>query len=764
MITRTPPPVLRLASILALSAAGALAAPGAADAPRYLDKSLPVEARIDDLIGRLTLDEKIGLVHANGLFRSGGVERLGIPYLWTDDGPQGVREEVGVTSWTPVGRTDDFATALPPGLTLAATWDPDLARACGKVIGEEACIRGKNVLLGPGMNIIRTPLCGRNYDYYGEDPWLSSRIAVGYVRGLQAEETIACVKHFALNNQETARGTIDVEVDERALREIYLPAFEASIREGGALAVMAAYNRFRGAYCAQNDSLLNGILKREWGFQGGVISDWGATHDTRASALNGLDLEMGSRGPFDGYYFARPLRDAVQNGSLPVSALDDKVRRNLRMLFASGAMDGRKAGSINTPEHLDTARRIAEEGMVLLKNDGALLPIDAAKVRSVAVIGENAVRRFAAGGNSAGVKAFRETTALEGIVERAGASVNIVYSAGYRQPVPRHASKEDLAGVKTSELSAASEEESRELADRAVLAARGCDVAVVVAGLTHQAHADDEGTDRYDLSLPAHQAELIARVIDANPRTVVVLIDGCPVDMDPWLGRAPSVLQAWYGGSEAGHALAAVLFGDVSPSGKLPCTFPKALADTPAQQGGARAYPGVDGVVHYDEGLLVGYRWYDAKKIEPLFPFGFGLSYTTFSYSNLRVTGTGPASASVECDVTNSGARPGAEVAQLYVVPAHSAVERPEKELKGFAKVSLAPGETKTVRMGLNARSFAYYSPQRRSWVVEAGDYGVLLGSSSRDIRQRSAFTVASAGTADGLAPGAGTEAAPARE
>jgi beta-glucosidase len=750
MTIRPLPLVLSVVPLIAFATLSGLAATPDTDASaRYLDKSLPTEARIDDLISRLTLDEKIGLVHANGLFRSGGVERLGIPYLWTDDGPQGVREEVGVTSWTPAGQTDDFATALPPGLTLAATWNTDLAQACGKVIGEEACARKKNVLLGPGMNIIRTPLCGRNYDYYGEDPWLSSRIAVGYVRGLQGEQTIACVKHFALNNQEKDRGTIDVEVDERTLREIYLPAFEASIREGGALAIMAAYNKFRGDYCAQNDYLLNQILKREWGFKGGVISDWGATHDTKTAVMNGLDLEMGSRGAFDDYHLARAFKEGIQNGTYPMSALDDKVRRNLRMLFASGAMDNRKAGSINTRAHLETARHIAEEGMVLLKNEGALLPIDSAKVHSIAVIGEDAVRKFAAGGNSAGVKAFRETTTLEGIVERAGATMNIVYSEGYRQPIPRRMSKEDLAGVKTSELSAASPEESRELADRAVLAAKSCDVAVVVAGLTHQAHADDEGTDRIDLSLPAHQAELIARVIEANPRTVVVLIDGSPVDMSPWLGKAPSVLEAWYGGSEAGHALASVLFGDVNPSGKLPCTFPKVLADTPTQQGGARAYPGVDGIVHYDEGILVGYRWYDTKKIEPLFPFGFGLSYTTFTYSNLRISSTGPASAEVACDVTNSGSRPGAEVAQLYVGAEQSAVQRPEKELKGFTKVLLAPGETKTVKMALNSRSFAYYSTEKHTWVVEPGDFEIQVGSSSRDIRLKGTYPIATGMTVE---------------
>jgi len=720
----------------------------AADAV-YLDPAAPVEARIDDLMSRLTLDEKITLVHANGLFRSGGVPRLGIPYLWTDDGPQGVREEVGLTSWTPAGQTDDFATALPPGLTLAATWDPADAAACGMVIGEEACIRRKNVMLGPGMNIIRTPLCGRNYDYYGEDPWLSSRIAVGYVRGIQGEQTVACVKHFALNNQEKDRGTIDVEVGERALREIYLPAFEASVREGGALAIMAAYNKFRGYYCAQNDFLLNVILKHEWGFQGAVISDWGATHDTKEAVTGGLDLEMGSRGKYDDYHMAREFKEGILNGTYPIALLDDKVRRDLRMLYATGAVEGRKPGSLNTAAHLDVARKIAEDAMVLLKNDGALLPLDTGKVRSIAVIGENAVRKFAAGAGSAGVKAFRETTALDGILARAGPSMNVTYSEGYRQPEAHFVASADHAGVRRMELTEAAPEMAKALADRAVQAAKEADVVLFIGGLTHRARADDEGTDRTDLSLPAHQAELIARVVAANPRTIVVLIDGSPVEMDPWLDAVPSVLQAWYGGSEAGTALAAVLFGDVSPSGKLPCTFPKSMADTPTEQGGVRAYPGVDGVVHYDEGLLVGYRWYDTNRIEPLFPFGFGLSYTSFAYSNLRVMGTGPAAAHVECDVTNTGPRAGSEVVELYVHDGHASVERPDKELKGFSKVALAPGETKTVSLDLNPRSFAYYSPEKHAWVVEPGPFGIQVGSSSRDIRLSADFPVSESTTAD---------------
>lgn len=733
--------------LIVLGLACALSAPArAAETAAYLDPKLPVEARIDDLMGRLTLDEKIALVHANGLFRSGGVPRLGIPFLWTDDGPQGVREEVGLSSWNPTGQTDDFATAVPPGLSLAATWDPAVAEACGSLIGQEACARGKHVILGPGVNIVRTPLGGRTYDYYGEDPWLAGRIAVGYVRGMQDEGTVACVKHFAVNNQEVERGRIDVDVDERTLREIYLPAFEASVKEGGAMAVMGAYNKLWGEHCCQNAFLLNQVLKKEWGFKGGVISDWGGTHDTREAATKGLDLEMGTWGrSYDDNYLGRAFRDGVKDGTYPAALLDDKVRRNLRMLFFTGAVDGRRPGSINTKAHLAVALRAAEEAAVLLKNDGALLPIDPSRVRTVAVIGQNAVTTFAAGGNSAGVKAFRETTILSGIVARAHASVNIVYSEGYRQPVIRRVSEHDAAGVRRTEVVEATPAEAKDLSDRAVEAARSADLVLLVCGLLHQAHNDDEGTDRETLALPSQQSELIARVMDANPRTAVVLVDGSPVAMDPWISRVPAVVQAWYGGSEAGTALAAVVFGDVNPSGRLPVTFPRSIEQTPAFQGGARAYPGVDGTVHYSEGLLVGYRWYDAKGIEPLFPFGFGLSYTTFAYKNLRVRAAGPAAATIECEVTNTGARAGAEVVQLYVEPPRLSVPRPPRELKGFARVELAPGETRTVSLQLTPRAFAYYAVAAHAWTVEAGDYGIAVGSSSRDIRLRASCPVASA-------------------
>jgi beta-glucosidase len=588
---------------------------------------------------------------------------------------------------------------------------------------------------------MRTPLCGRTYDYFGEDPWLASRITVGYVTGMQAEQTVACIKHFALNNQENNRGSVNVEVDERALREIYLPAFEAGVKEGGALAVMGAYNKFRGQHCCHNDYLLNQILKTEWGFQGAVISDWGGTHNTREAALYGLDLQMGVRAPHDECYLGRPFREGLQKGEYPMSVLDDKVRRNLRMLFASRGLDGRSSGSVNTPAHLAVSRQIAAEGIVLLKNSAGLLPVDLSKYQSIAVIGENAVLKFAPGHNSAGVKSFKEVTALDGILARVGGAANVQYSQGFRQPEFHWGKKRDQAGVRTGDIDAATPEQAQALAERALRAARESDLVIFIGGLTHQSFADDEGVDRRDLSLPAHQDDLIARLAEINPHLVVVLVSGSPVAM-PWLERAPALVQAWYGGSEAGTALASVLFGDVNPSGKLPCTYPKSLADEPAHQGGKRTYPGENGTVHYDEGLLVGYRWFDAKNVEPLFPFGFGLSYTTFTYGNLKVIGDGSATATVECEITNSGAREGAEVVQVYVQPKKPSVLRPVKELKGFAKINLKPGETKTIHVPLNDRSFAYYSPEKKGWVAEAGEFGILVGASSREIRLTGSYTL----------------------
>jgi len=712
-----------MAFALLAMAAACSTAPAAEPRPAYLDPAAALETRVEDLLGRLTLEEKIALVHGDSKFTTAAIPRLGLPQRWFSDGPHGVREEVQPDSFHAAGHTDDFATCLPVLLALAATWNPDAARAYGDVIGEEARQRGKDIMLGPGVNIARTPLNGRTSEYLGEDPYLAARLAVSYIRAVQSHDVASCVKHFAANNQETQRMSVNVEMDERTLREIYLPAFRAAVQEGGAWAVMGAYNKFRGQFCCQNDYLLNRVLKGEWGFRGIVISDWSGTHDTREAALNGLDVEMGTNKPYDNYYLARPFREGLQQGEFPAAVLDDKVRRSLRVMFATHVIDASRAGgSINTEAHQTAARRIAEEAIVLLKNEGAALPLDPTKLTSLAVIGENATALHAYGGDSAKIKAFYEVNPLDGILRRVGDSVTVTYSPGYR-----------------------SANAAPDLVERAVAAARAADVAIVIGGLTHQKPFDCEGADRSDLKLPFGQDELIRRVVAANPRTIVVLVSGSPVEMDAaWLAQVPAVVEAWYGGTEAGNALARVLFGDVNPSGKLPCTFPKQLADSPAHALGA--YPGRAGVVRYEEGLLVGYRWFDTKQIEPLFPFGHGLSYTRFEYSALQIVpGTGAEGpvATVEFEIANTGAREGAEVAQVYVHENEASVPRPVQELKAFRKVSLQPGEKQTVTIPLGREAFAFYDPGQHGWVAEAGEFTIHVGGSSRDARLTGGFRLA---------------------
>jgi beta-glucosidase len=679
--------------------------------PIYLDASQPLEARVEDLLGRLTLEEKISIVHADSKFTTAAIPRLGIPRRWLDDGPHGVREDIGPDTWAPSGRTDDFSTAMPAGICLAATWNPELGFKEGEAIGQEARWRGKDIMLGPGVNILRTPLCGRNFEYLGEDPFLSGMMCAGYIRGEQSQDISSCVKHFALNNQETDRGTINVEVDERALREIYLPAFKAAVEQGGVWSVMGAYNQLRGTHCCHNDYLLNKILKDEWGFKGLAMSDWDGTHDTKQAALNGLDLEMGTDKKYDDYYLAQPYLSLLKSGELPLAGLDEKVRRNLRVMLATHVLDAdRKKGSFNTVAHQDVARQVAEEGIVLLKNENQLLPLNAAKPKTIAVIGENAVRLHAHGGDSSGIKAFYEINPLDGIVKRAGGKVNVIFSEGYR--------KDGGAG----------------LAERAVAAAKAADVVIYIGGLNHDKGFDCEGADRKDMKLPYGQDELIQKIVAANPKTVVVL-EGTMVEMDAWLGKVPALLQAWYPGMEGGNALAKVLFGDVNPSGKLPATFPKKLSDSPAHQ--MDNYPGSNGTVTYAEGLLVGYRWFDTKNIEPQFPFGFGLSYTTFKYSNMKLMPGTNGTVTAQFEIENTGKVAGAEVAQIYVHEKNPKLMRPEKELKGFKKVFLKPSEKQLVSVALDKAAFSYYDDTKKSWVTQDDSFEILAGSSSRDIRLR---------------------------
>ena len=731
-------------NILTARAAGLLAAltliplsvrpASAQERPAYLDESKSIEARMADLLPRLTLEEKISMVHAESTFDVAGVPRLGIPKLWMDDGPMGVREEVG-EGFRNLNRQDDFATAMPATIGLAATFNNELAHAYGRVIGEEAKQRNKNVMLGPSLNIQRTPLCGRNFEYLGEDPFLTARIAVNYIQGEQVPGVASCAKHFAANNQEVERGSINVEMDERTLREIYLPAFRACVQEANVLTIMGAYNKFRGEHCCENNYLLNEVLKNEWGFKGLVMSDWSGVHSTELAAMNGMDMEMGTRPPYANNYLAKPFLDGLNSGKFPMSVLDDKVRRHLYVMFqlklihdpAAAEITPENSGVLSTKAHQEVARKVAEESMVLLKNKN-LLPLDAKALKTVAIIGANAVGKFASGGGAANIKAPYEITALEGISNRLGSDVKIIYATGYNPPAGRGRRDrgDTLAGASTINSNLTSE---------AVAAARSADAVIYVGGLNHNGGYDTEGSDRRDLKMPGGQDELLDKVIAANPKTVVVLMGGGALEMGPWLGQVRALLYDWYPGMEGGNALARVLFGDVNPSGKLPCTFPKRLADSPAHA--LNAYPGTNGTVTYTEGLLVGYRWFDTKNIEPLFPFGYGLSYTTFKYSGLKIVrGKNPnRDIQVEFELANTGKREGAEAAQVYVEPVKSSVTRPTKELKSFAKVTLKPGEKKTVSVTLDKSAFAFYDPNQKAWVSEKGEYKIVVGSSSRDLR-----------------------------
>jgi len=712
---------LLIPAVVVLSLCASVCGLRAVETPPYMDVSQSLESRVEDLLSRLTLEEKISIIHADSKFTTAAISRFGIPRRWLDDGPHGVREDIGPDTWQSAGRTDDFSTAMPSGICLAATWNPELGFSEGEAIGQEARARGKDIMLGPGVNILRTPLCGRNFEYLGEDPFLTSQMCVGYIRGEQSQDISSCVKHFALNNQEFERGTINVEVSERALREIYLPAFKAAVQSGGVWSLMGAYNQLRGQHCCENDYLLNKILKDEWGFKGLVMSDWDGAHDTRECALNGLDLEMGTEKKYDDFYLAQPYLDLLKSGELPPGGLDEKVRRNLRVMFATHVFDaGRKTGSINTAAHEAVARRVAEEGIVLLKNESHTLPLDATKLKTFAIIGENATRLHAHGGDSSGIKAFYEINPLDGIVKRAGEKVNVIYSEGYQK------------------------NGGADLAERAIAAAKAADVVIYIGGLNHDKGLDCEGADRTNMNLPYGQDALIQKIVAANPKTIVVL-EGTMVEMDAWLGKVPALLQAWYPGMEGGNALAKVLFGDVNPSGKLPATFPKKLSDSPASVFGAYAYPGTNGTVTYAEGLLVGYRWFDTKNIEPQFPFGFGLSYTTFKYSYLKlIPGDGMNEiVTAQFEIENTGKVAGAEVAQLYVHQKNPALLRPEKELKGFQKVFLKPGEKQMVSIPLKQAAFEYYDDGKKSWVADNDSFEILIGSSSRDLRLRDNFKLA---------------------
>ncbi|HWB90924.1 MAG TPA: glycoside hydrolase family 3 C-terminal domain-containing protein [Puia sp.] len=678
--------------------------------------------KIDAQISKMTLEEKVGMLHANSSFTSGGVPRLGIPELVTSDGPHGVRLEHGRDWRTDNDHVDDSATYLPTGVCLASTWDPQLGYAYGAVLGSEANARGKDIILGPGINIIRSPLNGRNFEYESEDPYLVSKMAVGYIKGVQDQDVSACVKHFLANNQETQRTSINVLVSERALREIYLPGFKAAVEKGGVYSVMGAYNKFRGEWCTENAYLVNNILKGEFGFKGVLISDWGAVHHTTEALWNGTDLEMGSdlSGlPYNKFFLADTVVGLVKKGVIDPPTIDDKVRRILYLLYKIHKFDKRKPGAFSTKAHFAIARKVAEEGIVLLKNN-SLLPLDGSAIHSIAVIGANATRRQSEGGGSSQVRTRYEITPLQGIKSIAAGGIRISYSPGYT--IAKNATADHA------------------LIDSAIEAAKKADIAIIVGGWTHGYNNyawddnayDAEGTDKPDMTMPFGQDSLIAAVVKANPKTIVVLMGGGPVDMTRWINETPAVLETWYTGSEGGDALAGILFGRVNPSGKLPMTFPKTLAESPAHTLGQ--FPGDSTTVEYDDDIFVGYRYFDTWKIKPQFAFGHGLSYTTFGYSHLTVTTRG-STAAVSLDLTNTGNRAGAEVVQVYVKQNHCTLRRPEKELKGFEKVFLQPGETRNITISLQKDAFQYYNDLKHAWTLDPGDFTILCGSASDDIR-----------------------------
>lgn len=716
--------------------------------PVYLDESRPVEERVEDALSRLTLKEKIALVHAQSKFSSAGVPRLGIPDFWMTDGPHGIRPEVLWDEWDQAGWTNDSCVAFPALTCLAATWNPEMSLLYGKSIGEEARYRNKTVLLGPGVNIYRTPLNGRNFEYMGEDPYLASRMVVPYIEGVQLNGVAACVKHFALNNHEVNRHTTNVIVDDRALYEIYLPAFKAAVQEGKAWAIMGSYNLYKGQHCCHNQYLLNDILKGEWGFDGVVVSDWGGVHDTDQAITNGLDMEFGSwtnglsngaSNAYDNYYLAMPYLQRIQEGKVGTEELDDKVKRILRLAFRTTMNTSRPWGAMLSPEHYEAARRIGEEGIVLLQNEGGLLPINLDRAKKIVVVGENAIKMMTVGGGSSSLKVQRELSPLDGIRQRVGNRAEVVYVRGYVGDASGEyngvITGQDLKDDRTPE----------ELIAEAKTEAADADYVIFIGGLNKSNNQDCEDTDREDLGLPYGQDAVIQALAEVNSNLIVVNISGNAVAM-PWVKEVPAIVQDWYLGSEAGSSLAAVLMGDVNPSGRLPFTFPVKLEDNSAHALGEYTGERSDSVIDikYNEGIFVGYRWADKqKKVKPLFAFGHGLSYTTFEYGKpvadaetMSVDGE----LTVKVTVKNTGNREGQEVVQLYIADKKSSLPRPLKELKGFKKIKLAPGETQEVSFVIDKESLSFFDDVKHSWIAEPGKFEAIIAASAVDVKGTVAF------------------------
>lgn len=696
-----------------------------------------IEAKIDSIISILTLGEKVAMTHAQSKFSTKGVARLGIPEIWMSDGPHGVREEISWDSWENAGWTNDAITAFPALTCLAATFNPELSRKYGFSLGQEARYRGKDVLLGPGVNIYRTPMNGRNFEYLGEDPFLASTMVVPYIKGVQENGVAACVKHFALNNQEHWRNIISVEVSDRALHEIYLPAFKAAVQKGNVWALMGAYNKFRGQY-ATHHKILNKILKSDWGFDGVVISDWSSVHTTKEAALYGVDMEMGTgtdglgtttNNHYEHYYLATPFLKAIKNGELSEDLVDDKVRRILRLIYRTNLNPNRYLGKLNNKEHHDVAREVATEGIVLLKNEDNFFPIKDKKDVTIAVIGENATKNMTQGGGSSQLKPLFEISPLQGIKERYK-NATIIHTMGY----------ESGASVYDEILPATLNQDS--LYVKAIEIAKKADIVLFVGGLNKSHHQDSEGDDREIFELPYGQEKLINGIHEINKNLGFLLVTGNAVAM-PWISKTKGILQTWYLGSMAGHAIADIVSGDVNPSGKLPFSFPKKLKDNAAHSFGEISYPGNGVDQYYKEDILVGYRWFDTKRIAPEFAFGYGLSYSNFKISDVKINQKKYSkndNVKVTFNISNIGNREGAEVVQLYVGKHKSKVKRTLKELKGFTKVYLEQGGRKSITISIDTSKLTYYNTEISNWTVEEGAYYLYVGNASNNITKKIKF------------------------
>lgn len=716
----------------------------ATQAQVYLDPKAPLEERVKDALSRMTTHEKIQLLHAQSKFTSAGVPRLGIRQLNMDDGPHGVRAELEWNSWAPAKWTNDSVVAFPSLTCLAATWNPEMSLLYGKAISEEFAFRGKDILLGPGCTIARTPLCGRNFEYTGEDPYLAGEIVTPYIQAAQANGVACCLKHFFLNNQEINRFGVNVNVSERALQEIYLPAFRKAVEQGHLWTIMGSYNLWKNVHCCQNNDLLNNILKKEWGFDGAVISDWGGVTDTRQAALGGMDIEMGSYTDgftkdsefgYNDYYLADKFEKLINAGEIPMSVLDDKATRVLRTIFRTSMNPNKVIGSQCSEEHYDICQQIAEEGIVLLKNDKpkkqeALLPLNADKYQRILVVGENATRSLTEGGGSSELKTLYDISPLEGLKTVYGDKVD--YAQGYYSGRALYGRQQPLDAAKQDSLK-----------QDALQKAKAADLIIFIGGLNKNAKQDCESNDRESYDLSFGQNELISELAKIQKNIVVVTFGGNAY-ATPWLQQVPALVHCWYLGSMSGTALANVLSGKVNPSGKLPVTFAKRYEDYPYVQYGEKAYPGVDNQVYYEEGIFVGYRHFNTQKVEPQFAFGHGLSYTTFKYGTPALSNdklnSEHTSITLTIPVTNTGKMAGKEIVQLYINDEQSSEPRPFKELKAFRKVELQPGETKQVTFEITGDDLRYYS-EKGHWIVEPGKFTAYICASETDVRAKISFT-----------------------